>query len=296
MKKIHILIADDHKLMRMGLVSLFGVQKDMTVIGEAENGEAAVRCAAELKPDIVIMDLMMPKMNGADATSAILAANPAIGVIILSSYTDSFDMARAISNGARGAQAKEAPTENLIDAVRTVASGGTALAPDIMRCVRNNPPPPPQNPPREQPRQRTDEIARSIQNRVNQTASSLKAHVSSTPSSSVAGVVSAAQMSRYQAYMANSVTPKIRMLWNQHGPSGLDTIPRPAVITFYVEPSGRVNYYFISVKSDSAVVNQGAEALGKALTSQGLPPFSAANLVTEQNRPLTIQFTLDYQP
>ena len=143
MKKIHILIADDHKLMRMGLVSLFGVQKDMTVIGEAENGEAAVRCAAELKPDIVIMDLMMPKMNGADATSAILAANPAIGVIILSSYTDSFDMARAISNGARGAQAKEAPTENLIDAVRTVASGGTALAPDIMRCVRNNPPPPP---------------------------------------------------------------------------------------------------------------------------------------------------------
>ena len=162
--------------------------------------------------------------------------------------------------------------------------------------ITDNPPPPPQNPPREQPRQRTDEIARSIQNRVNQTASSLKAHVSSTPSSSVAGVVSAAQMSRYQAYMANSVTPKIRMLWNQHGPSGLDTIPRPAVITFYVEPSGRVNSYFISVKSDSAVVNQGAEALGKALTSQGLPPFSAANLVTEQNRPLTIQFTLDYQP
>ena len=143
MKKIRILIADDHKLMRMGLVSLFGVQKDMTVIGEAEDGEAAVRCAAELKPDIVIMDLMMPKMNGADATSAILAANPAIGVIILSSYTDSFDMARAISNGARGAQAKEAPTENLIDAVRTVANGGTALALDIMRCVRNNPPPPP---------------------------------------------------------------------------------------------------------------------------------------------------------
>jgi len=143
MKKIRILIADDHKLMRMGLVSLFGVQKDMTVIGEAEDGEAAVRCAAELEPDIVIMDLMMPKMNGADATSSILASNPSIGVIILSSYTDSFDMARAISNGARGAQAKEAPTETLIDAVRTVAGGGTALAPDIMRCVRNNPPPPP---------------------------------------------------------------------------------------------------------------------------------------------------------
>ena len=143
MKKINILIADDHKLMRMGLVSLFGVQNDMTVVGEAEDGEAAVQSAAKLKPDIVIMDLMMPKMNGADATSAILAENPATGVIILSSYADSFDMARAISNGARGAQAKESPTENLIAAVREVAAGGTAFEPGIMRYVQTNPPPPP---------------------------------------------------------------------------------------------------------------------------------------------------------
>ena len=142
-KKIRILIADDHKLMRMGLVSLFGVQKDMTVIGEAEDGEAAVQCAAKLKPDIVIMDLMMPKMNGADATSAIIAANPTIGVIILSSYADSFDMVRAISNGARGALAKESPTENLVAAVREVAAGGTDIAPDIMRYVQCNPLPPP---------------------------------------------------------------------------------------------------------------------------------------------------------
>lgn len=141
--KIRILIADDHKLMRMGLISLFDVQNDMAVVGEAEDGEQAVRLAGELKPDIVIMDLMMPKMNGADATSAILAANPQTGIVILTSFADSFDMARAISNGARGAQAKEAPTENLIEAIRIVANGGTAIAPDIMRHVKGNPPPPP---------------------------------------------------------------------------------------------------------------------------------------------------------
>ena len=141
--KIRILIADDHKLMRMGLISLFDVQRDMTVVGEAEDGEQAVRLAGELKPDIVIMDLMMPKMNGADATSAILAANPQVGIVILTSFADSFDMARAISNGAKGAQAKESPTENLIEAIRIVANGGTAIAPDIMRHVKGNPPPPP---------------------------------------------------------------------------------------------------------------------------------------------------------
>jgi CheY-like chemotaxis protein len=79
-QKIRILIADDHKLMRMGLVSLFNVQKDMTVVGEAEDGEQAIRMASELRPDIVIMDLMMPKVNGADATAAILAENPKLAL------------------------------------------------------------------------------------------------------------------------------------------------------------------------------------------------------------------------
>ena len=83
-QKIRILIADDHKLMRMGLVSLFNVQKDMTIVGEAEDGEAAVRCAAELKPDVAIVDLMMPKMNGADATAAILSSAPKTGISISS--------------------------------------------------------------------------------------------------------------------------------------------------------------------------------------------------------------------
>ena len=161
--------------------------------------------------------------------------------------------------------------------------------------ISNNPPPTSKPQPQQPQQRKTDDAARRIQERLNQTASSLKTRVNAAPSRNVIGV-SAAQMSRYQAYMANSVTPKIASLWNQFGPSGLDTIPRVAVITFVVEPTGRVTSYVISTKSDSAVVNQGAEALGKALMSQGLPPFSAANLVTDRNSPLTIQFTLDYQP
>ena len=141
MKKIRIVIADDHKRMRMGLVSLFSVQRDMTVVGEADDGESAVELVQTLKPDIVIMDLMMPKLNGADATAAMLADNPGIGVVILSSFSNSFDMARAISNGARGAQAKEAPTDALVDAVRVVAAGGTAISPEIDQLIKEDPPP-----------------------------------------------------------------------------------------------------------------------------------------------------------
>jgi len=143
MKKIRILIADDHKLMRMGLVSLFNVQKDMTVIGEADDGGAAIEQARTLKPDIVIMDLMMPKTNGADATAEILADNPDIGIVVLSSFSNSADMARAIAAGARGAQAKEAPTEELVEAIRTVASGETAIAPEIQQFIKDEPLPPP---------------------------------------------------------------------------------------------------------------------------------------------------------
>ena len=141
MKKIRIVIADDHKLMRMGLVSLFSVQRDMTVVGEADDGESAVNLVRTLKPDIVIMDLMMPNMSGADATARIISFAPKTGIIILSSFSDSADMARAIASGARGAQAKEAPTDALVDAVRSVASGGTAISPEIDQLIKEDPPP-----------------------------------------------------------------------------------------------------------------------------------------------------------
>lgn len=139
MKKTRILIADDHALMRIGLKSMLRYQPDMSVIGEAANGDAAVRLANELSPDVVIMDLMMPVLNGAEATRRILERHPDTRIIILTSFGNSSDVARAIGHGAVGAQIKEAPTESLIDAIRTVTGGGTAIAPEIRQSIDDGP-------------------------------------------------------------------------------------------------------------------------------------------------------------
>ena len=141
MKKIRILIADDHALMRLGLKSMITLQPDMEVVGEAENGQDAIESAAALLPDIVIMDLMMPKVNGADATKTICEANSEANVIILTSYGDAADLGRAISNGAVGVQMKDAPTEDLLSAVRKVMIGETAIASEFKsRCEDELPP------------------------------------------------------------------------------------------------------------------------------------------------------------
>ena len=137
MKKTRILIADDHMLMRMGLKSMLQYQTDMTVVGEAANGESAVRLAKELLPDVVIMDLMMPVLDGAEATRQILENNPETKVIILTSFGSSEDMNRALSFGAAGAQIKEAPTDSLIEAIRTVLKGKSAIASEIAQEIEN---------------------------------------------------------------------------------------------------------------------------------------------------------------
>lgn len=135
MKKTTILIADDHGLMRMGVKALLSCQPDMKVIGEAEDGESAVSLARQLKPDVVIMDIMMPILNGAEATRRILADLPGAKIICLTSFGTSADLARAISNGAVGAQEKESPVEDLIETIHTVLSGKTAIPEDIRRLV-----------------------------------------------------------------------------------------------------------------------------------------------------------------
>ncbi len=135
MKKTTILIADDHGLMRMGVKALLSCQPDMKVIGEAEDGESAVSLARQLKPDVVIMDIMMPILNGAEATRRILAYLPGAKIICLTSFGTSADLARAISNGAVGAQEKESPVEDLIETIHTVLSGKTAIPEDIRRLV-----------------------------------------------------------------------------------------------------------------------------------------------------------------
>ena len=86
MKKIRVLIADDHAIVRTGLTSLLGTQRDLTVVGEADDGESAVTLARRLNPDVIIMDYRMPKMDGATSTAEILSTQPGIKVLILTSY------------------------------------------------------------------------------------------------------------------------------------------------------------------------------------------------------------------
>ena len=140
-KKITILLVDDHSIVRIGLKALLNYEKDMSVVGEAKNGEEALRLVRQLQPDVVIMDLLMPRMNGADATRQIRSEHPDTKVIILTSYGTSADLARAVANGAVGAQVKDTPPQRLLTAIRTVAAGKTAYAPELKRLL-NEPPPP----------------------------------------------------------------------------------------------------------------------------------------------------------
>ena len=131
--KIRILIADDHALMRVGIRSMLEMQRDMTVVGEAEDGQDAIDLTARLDPDVVVMDLMMPVVSGADAVRRIRETNGRVRIVILSSYGSTVDMARALDYGANGALLKESPSGELIAAIRAVVAGKTAVAPEIAR-------------------------------------------------------------------------------------------------------------------------------------------------------------------
>jgi len=131
MKKIRLLLVDDHSLLRIGLNTLLSVQKDMEVVGEAEDGENAVSLVRKLKPDVVIMDLMMPGLGGAEATRQILEEAPDTRIVILTSYATSDELRQSIANGAVGIQTKGSPTADLLKTIRVVASGKTAIPPEL---------------------------------------------------------------------------------------------------------------------------------------------------------------------
>ena len=139
-QKIRVLIADDHAMVRMGLASLLGTEPDIDVVGEAEDGADAVRKAVALKPDVTIMDLVMPKKDGAEATTEILKLIPDAKVLLLTTFGTADGVAHALAAGAIGAMMKNADFNELAAAIRTVAAGERAVSPDIERFMREDPP------------------------------------------------------------------------------------------------------------------------------------------------------------
>lgn len=136
---IRVLVVDDHPVVRSGLVGLLGSEADLEVVGEAENGREGVTLAASLTPDVVLMDLRMPVLDGASATAEITAAGTA-RVLVLTTYDTDGDILRAVEAGATGYLLKDTPREQLLAAVRAAARGETVLAAPLaaklMRQVR----------------------------------------------------------------------------------------------------------------------------------------------------------------
>ena len=139
--KTKVLIVDDHALLRRGLIDLLRYEKDIAIVGEASDGEAGVASATALKPDVVVMDLVMPVMDGVEATRRIKAELPETNVQILTTFGTSTDGARAVAAGASGAIMKDASTDAQLAAIRAVATGKKSFAPEIKTAVLEEPTP-----------------------------------------------------------------------------------------------------------------------------------------------------------
>jgi DNA-binding NarL/FixJ family response regulator len=127
----HVLLVDDHKIMRDGIRAILRHNEEFTIVGEAENGSEAVQLCRRKKPEIVLMDIGMPGLNGIEATQEILRHVPETRVIILSMYDDEHSVVSAIRSGARAFVLKRASDNDLVDALRTVARGGSYLSPQV---------------------------------------------------------------------------------------------------------------------------------------------------------------------
>jgi two-component system, NarL family, response regulator LiaR len=128
---IRILIADDHQLVRQGLVAMLSVKPEVEVIGQAENGAKAVELAHSLRPDIILMDLLMPEKNGIEATREIKAANPEARILIITSFAEDENVFQAIKAGALGYLLKDSSPQDLMQAIDDVCHGRMSLHPNI---------------------------------------------------------------------------------------------------------------------------------------------------------------------
>jgi DNA-binding NarL/FixJ family response regulator len=135
MNAIRILLADDQTITRTGLRSLLATQEDIEIIGEAKNGEEAIDLAESLQPDVILMDLRMPGINGIEATRRIHRASPHIGILVVTVFEDDTSVFPAIRAGARGYLLKNTEQDELLRAIRTVTNGGAIFSPGIAQRV-----------------------------------------------------------------------------------------------------------------------------------------------------------------
>jgi two-component system response regulator NreC len=134
-EKIHILLADDHAVVRQGFKMILAAQPDMEIVGEAGNGREAVELAGTLQPDVIVMDVAMPELNGIEATRRLADSSPRTRVLALSMHKDSVDVREILRAGARGYLLKDSIASDLLAAVRAVARGEGYLSPGVSDAV-----------------------------------------------------------------------------------------------------------------------------------------------------------------
>jgi DNA-binding NarL/FixJ family response regulator len=182
-----VLLVDDHQLVRAGLAGLVDAAHDLEVCGQAANGEEAVVLAAETRPDVVLMDLSMPVLDGVEATRRLLAAVPTAQVVVLTSFAETARVQAALRAGAVGYLLKDSEPDTLLAAVRSAASGTGPIDPRVTAALLAAPAAPPDDPAAElSPREREvlDLVAQGLANkqiarRLGITERTVKAHVGS---------------------------------------------------------------------------------------------------------------------
>ena len=132
---IRIVLADDHTIMRSGLRAVLDRYSDMKVVGEAANGREAIQCVEESHPDVIVMDVAMPNLNGIEAARQISAKHPGVSIVVLSMHSDESYVLRALKSGARGYLLKDSAEGDLITAIRAVSQGKAFFSPAISRML-----------------------------------------------------------------------------------------------------------------------------------------------------------------